>query len=224
MDQPHRAPAPDTRYPLGDERSVVFLKSIVTNPQIEVGDYTYYHDFDDPLGFERNVRYLFPFENDRLVIGRFCAIAHGATFIMNGGNHRTDGIATYPFGIFGDGWAAAMPESWPDRGDLVVGHDVWIGYAATLLAGITVGHGAVIGARSVVTADVPPFAIVAGNPARIVRYRHPPEAIDRLLQLAWWDWPIEHVTRHVRLIAGRDIDALAAVAPAATRPDGTTPG
>gem|GEM_PF-2342174 len=102
------------------------------------------------MGFERNVRYLFPFENDRLIIGRFCAIAHGATFVMNGGNHRTDGLSTYPFGIFGGGWSKALPESWPSRGDLVVGHDVWIGYRATLLAGISVGHGAVIGAASVV--------------------------------------------------------------------------
>jgi virginiamycin A acetyltransferase len=216
-------PDPTQRYPLGGETSLVFLNTIVTNPQIEIGDYTYYHDFDDPLGFERNVRYLFPFENDRLVIGRFCAIGHGATFIMNGGNHRTDGLSTYPFGIFGGDWAKAMPESWPSRGDLVIGHDVWIGYAATLLAGITVGHGAVIGAASVVASDVPPFAIVAGNPARVLSYRHPPATIDRLLQLAWWDWPIDHITRHVDRIAAGDIDALAAIAPADPRPKPTAP-
>lgn len=224
MDQLRRAPDPRQRYPLGDERSVVFLNTIVSNPQIEIGDYTYYHDFDDPLGFEQNVRYLFPFETDRLVIGRFCAIAHGATFIMNGGNHRTDGLSTYPFGIFG-GWAEAMPESWPSRGDLVIGHDVWIGYEATLLAGITVGHGAVIGAKSVVTSDVPAYAIVAGNPARVLRYRHPPATIDRLLQLAWWDWPIDHLTRHVQRIAAGDIEALAAAAPSAGggEPPGAVP-
>ena len=108
-------PDPAARYPLQGERSMVFLKNVVTNPQIEVGDYTYYHDADDPTGFERNVHYLFPFIGDRLVIGRFCAIAHGATFLMNGGNHRTDGIATYPFGIFGQGWEAAMPEAGPTR-------------------------------------------------------------------------------------------------------------
>jgi virginiamycin A acetyltransferase len=207
------APDPAARYPLGDERSVVFLKSVVTNPQIEVGDYSYYHDFDDPAAFEtRNVRYLFPFENDRLVIGRFCAIGHGATFIMNGANHRADGLSTYPFGIFGQGWAAAMPANWPTKGDLVVGHDVWIGYGATLMAGITVGHGAVIGAMSVVTADVPPYAVVAGNPARVIRYRQPPEAVERLLAIAWWDWPVETITAHVRTIALGDIAALEAVA------------
>lgn len=208
-------PAPDStrRYPLGDERSVVFLKAVVTNPRIEVGDYSYYHDFDDPTAFEsRNVRYLFPFEDDRLVIGRFCAIAHGASFLMNGGNHRTDGVSTYPFGIFGEGWAVAMPEAWPNRGDLVVGHDVWIGYRATLLAGVTVGHGAVVGAMSVVAADVPPYAVVAGNPARVVRYRQPPDAVARLLALAWWDWPIERITAQIRTIAAGDIDALEAAA------------
>lgn len=207
------APKPTQRYPLANETSLVFLNTIVTNPQIEVGDYTYYHDFDDPLDFERNVRYLFPFENDRLVIGRFCAIAHGATFIMNGGNHLLGGLSTYPFGIFGGSWAAAMPESWPTRGDLVIGHDVWIGYEATVLAGVTVGHGAIIGAKSVVATDVPPYAIVAGNPARPIRHRHPPGTIDRLLELAWWDWPIDHITRHVHLIAGDDVEALAAIAP-----------
>ncbi len=212
MTKPLNGPDPATRYPLGCERSMVFLKNVVTNPQIEVGDYTYYHDFDDPTGFETNVRYLFPFIGDRLVIGRFCAIASGATFIMNGGNHRTDGIATYPFGIFGQGWEAAMPESWPHKGDLVVGHDVWIGYRATLMAGVTVGHGAVIGAMSVVTADVPPYAVVAGNPARIIRHRQPPEAIERLRRLAWWDWPVDRITRHVRAIASGDVDALEAAA------------
>jgi virginiamycin A acetyltransferase len=205
------APDPTLRYPLGDERSVVFLKAVVTNPQIEVGDYSYYHDFDDPTAFEtRNVRYLFPFENDRLVIGRFCAIGHGATFVMNGANHLTDGLSTYPFGIFGGAWAAAMPESWPSRGGLVVGHDVWIGYRATLMAGITIGHGAVIGALSVVTADVPPYAVVAGNPARVIRYRQPPEAVERLLAIAWWDWPVATITRHVHLIAKGDVAALEA--------------
>ena len=215
MSDPLAAPDPGRHYSLPGERSLVFLNTIVTNPQIEIGDYTYYHDFDDPLGFEKNVRYFFPFENDRLVIGRFCAIAHGATFIMNGGNHRTDGIATYPFGIFGAGWAEAMPETWPTKGDLVVGHDVWIGYEATLLAGITVGHGAVIGAKSVVTGDVPPYAIMAGNPARPIRRRQPPKAIARLLDLAWRNWPIDHITRHVQTIATGDVEALEAAAPSA---------
>ncbi len=203
-------PEPTGRHPIPGEPSMVFFKGIVANPQIEVGEYTYYHDFDDPAGFERNVRYLFPFGGDRLVIGRFCSIASGATFLMNGGNHALDGLSTYPFGIFGQGWEGAMPETWPSKGDLVVGSDVWIGYRATLLAGVTVGHGAVVGAMSVVTADVPPYAIVAGNPARVIRHRQPPDAIARLLALAWWDWPVERITRHARLIARGDVSALEA--------------
>lgn len=213
MSRPSAAPDPTLRYPLGDERSVVFLRSVVSNPQIQVGEYSYYHDFDDPMAFEtRNVRYLFPFANDRLVIGRFCAIGHGATFIMNGANHEAAGLSTYPFGIFGEGWASAMPGSWPNKGDLVIGHDVWIGYRATLMAGITVGHGSIIGAMSVVTAAVPPYAVVAGNPARVIRYRQEPAAIERLLALAWWDWPIERITTHIRTIAAGDIAGLEAAA------------
>jgi len=201
-------PDPSLRYPLPGQPSIVFLKAVVANPQIEVGDYTYYHDFDDPLGFERNVRYAFPFEGDRLVIGRFCSIAHGATFLLNGGNHLIDTVSSYPFAVFGHAWEAAMPEAWPARGDTVVGNDVWIGYEATLLPGVRVGDGAVIAAKSVVTADVPAYAIVAGNPARVVRYRHPEADIARLLALSWWDWPIEKITAHVRTIALGTVDDL----------------
>ncbi|HET6522492.1 MAG TPA: CatB-related O-acetyltransferase [Geminicoccaceae bacterium] len=201
-------PDPRARFPIPSQPSMVFLRNVVTNPQIEVGEYTYYHDFDDPLGFERNVLYAFPFVGDRLVIGRFCSIAAGATFVLNGGNHLIDAVSTYPFGIFGAGWEGALPEAWPDRGDLVVGNDVWIGFGATLLPGVRVGDGAVIGAKSVVASDVPPYAIVAGNPARVIRYRHPEAAIARLLALRWWDWPIERITAGVRTIALGDVDEL----------------
>jgi virginiamycin A acetyltransferase len=194
-------PDPLMRYPLGDEKSVVFLKAIVTNPQIEVGDYSYYHDFDDPLGFERNVRYAFPFIGDKLVIGKFCAIAHGAIFILNGGNHLIDTVSSFPFSIFGGEWAAAEPKAWPDKGGITIGHDVWIGYEATIMPGVTVGHGAVIAAKAVVTNDVPPYAIAGGNPARVIRSRHAPEDIAALLRIAWWDWPIERITAHVNIIA-----------------------
>lgn len=201
-------PDPAARFPVAGQPSMVFLRDLIDNPQIEVGAYTYFHDFDDPTGFERNVKYLFPFIGDRLVIGRFCSIASGATFVMNGGNHLVDTVSTYPFAIFGGGWEGAMPAAWPNRGDLVVGHDVWIGYGATLLPGVKVGHGAVVAAKSVVASDVPPYAIVAGNPARVVRLRHPQEAIDRLLAIAWWDRPITWITEHVRTIALGDVDAL----------------
>lgn len=180
---------------------MVFLRPFVSNPQIEIGDYTYYHDFDDPSSFERNVRYAFPFIGDKLVIGRFCSIAHGATFLLNGGNHFTDTVSSYPFAIFGHGWEGAMPEAWPHRGDTVIGNDVWIGFHSTILPGVTVGDGAIIAAKSVVASAVPPYAIAAGNPARVIRYRHSEDDIALLLRLKWWDWPIEKITQHVRLIA-----------------------
>jgi virginiamycin A acetyltransferase len=187
---------------------MVFLRSIITNPQIEVGDYTYYHSFEDPLGFERNVRYAFPFIGDKLAIGRFCSIASGATFILNGGNHLIDTVSSYPFGIFGQGWEHAMPDQWPNRGNISIGHDVWIGFDATILPGVTVGHGAVIAAKSVVVSDVPPYAIVAGNPARVIRYRHSDEEITRLLDLCWWDLPIEKITQYARVIATGSVGDL----------------
>jgi virginiamycin A acetyltransferase len=201
-------PDPTSRHPILDQPSMVFLKPIITNPQIEVGDYTYYHTFDDPLGFKPDVCYAFPFIGDRLVIGRFCSIAHGATFILNGGNHLTDTVSPYPFAIFGQGWEHAMPDHWPNRGDLVVGHDVWIGFEAPLMPGVRVGHGAVIAAKSVVASDVPPYAMVAGNPARVLRYRHCEADIQRLLDLCWWDWPIEQITKHARVIATGSVDDL----------------
>ncbi|MEJ1158855.1 CatB-related O-acetyltransferase [Prosthecomicrobium sp. N25] len=200
-------PDPHCLYPISGQESVVFLKPLIKNPQIAVGEYTYYHSFGDPLDFERNVLYVFPFVGDKLVIGRFCSIADGATFILNGGNHLTETVSSYPFAIFGGGWETSMPSEWPDRGDISIGHDVWIGFGATILPGVSVGHGAVIGAKSVVSADVPPYAIVAGNPARVVRYRHSDVDIADLLDLAWWDWPIEQITAHVRTIAtGRVAD------------------
>lgn len=201
-------PDPSAVHPLPHAPTMVFLKAVVTHPQIEVGDFTYYHDPDDPLGFEKNVLYAFPFIGDQLVIGKFCAIASGATFLLNGGNHQTETLSTFPFGIFGGGWEAALPETWPHKGDIVVGSDVWIGQGAVLMPGVRVGHGAVIAARSVVTSDVPPYAIVGGNPARIIRLRRPESEIARLLALAWWDWPVERISRHVRAIAGFDLDAL----------------
>jgi virginiamycin A acetyltransferase len=180
-------PDPTSRRPILDQPSMVFLKPIITNPQIEVGDFSYYHSFDDPLGFERNVRYAFPFIGDRLVIGRFCAIAHGATFILNGGNHLTDTVSPYPFAIFGQGWEHAMPDHWPTR-RLVVGHDVWIGFEASLMPGVRVGHGAVIAARDVVASDVPPYAMWQATPPACsvpaLRGRHSAPARSVLVGLA----------------------------------------
>ncbi|GAB2959817.1 CatB-related O-acetyltransferase [Hymenobacter coalescens] len=202
-------PDPELVHPLPGQTRLVFLKNIVDDPRIEVGDYTYYDDFDDPRNFLRNVLYHFPFSTDRLRIGRFCMLASGVKFVMNGGNHRTDLLSTYPFPIFGHGWETAFDAaSWPHKGDTTIGHDVWIGYEALVMPGVTVGNGAIIATRSVVTKDVPAFAVVAGNPAAVVRMRFDADTVARLEQLAWWDWDAAKITRNLPAICARDLAAL----------------
>lgn len=201
-------PDPDDPHPMPGFPRVGFLKNFITRPNIVVGDYTYY---DDPAGPERfeteNVLYHYDFIGDRLVIGRFCAIATGARFMMNGGNHATGGFSTYPFLIFGQGWER-LPPSFPNRGDTTVGNDVWIGHQATIMPGVTIGDGAIVAAQSVVTADVRPYSVVAGNPAREVSRRFDDAVVEELLRLRWWDWPAEQITRHLEAIAGADLAAL----------------
>jgi len=208
----HVDPSPDCQYPLPHHHRLVYLKNIVKNPNIMVGDYTYYDDLNDPENFERNVLYHFDFEGDRLIIiiGKFCSLASGVKFIMNGGNHRTDGFSAYPFSIFGNGWERAAPDAWPHKGDTVVGNDVWIGYNATMLPGITIGDGAIVGAQSVVAQNAPPYTIVGGNPARPIRQRFPAEVVAELLEIRWWDWEIRKITRHLEAICNSDLDALRA--------------
>jgi virginiamycin A acetyltransferase len=204
---PH-GPSPDTRHPITGADRVAFLKPFITRPNIEVGDYTYY---DDPGGadrFQDNVLYHFDFIGDKLVIGKFCSIATGVRFLMNGGNHHVGTLSSYPFSIFGHGWEGAAPASWPYKGDTRIGNDVWIGYGATILPGATIGDGAVIGSMSVVTGDVPPYAIVGGNPARVIRLRFDEATVARLLALKWWDWDIARITANVKAIAGTDVGAL----------------
>jgi virginiamycin A acetyltransferase len=190
-----------TLHPVAGAERVVFLKPLVTHPNVEVGEYTYYDDPDDPGAFERDA-VLYAHGPERLVIGRFCAIASGVRFVLPGANHADLGPSTFPFGIFGDAWADTMDlvMSAPSRGDTVVGHDVWIGYQALILPGVTIGHGAVVAAASVVASDVAPYTVVAGNPARVVRRRYEEDDVARLLRAAWWDWPIELVTEHARTI------------------------
>jgi virginiamycin A acetyltransferase len=194
-------PDPNQVHPLPTTDRVVFLKPVVTSEKIEVGDYTYYDDPDAALEFERDA-FLYGYGPERLIIGRYCAIASGVRFIMSGANHADLGPSTFPFGVFGPPWDDTMDivMSSPSRGDTVVGHDVWLGYSALVLPGVTIGHGAVVAAASVVARDVPPYAIVAGNPARLVRSRFEAEDIERLLRAAWWNWPIELVTEHARTI------------------------
>lgn len=207
-------PDPRDPHPLAGFPQVCFIRNTVSNPNIIIGDYTYYDDPDGSEAFERNVLYHFPFIGDKLVIGKFCALARGVKFIMNGANHKMSGLSTYPFYIFGQGWESVTPDpaDLPYKGDTVVGNDVWIGYDVLVMPGVTIGNGAIVSARSVVTADVPDYAIVGGNPARTIRSRFPPETIAALNRLAWWDWPVERITRHLPLIVAGDIDALAAAA------------
>ncbi|HEU0221213.1 MAG TPA: CatB-related O-acetyltransferase [Paracoccaceae bacterium] len=192
---------------------MTFLRPLASGRRnVEIGAYTYYDDPDAPEAFfERNVLYHFDFVGDKLIIGPFCALATGARFIMNGANHAMRGFSTYPFNIFGRGWEEGFdPATWAaeNRGDMVIGADVWIGYEALILPGVRVGPGAIVAARSVVATDVPPYAIVAGNPARLVRLRFDEATIAELLSLAWWDWPVERITAALGAIRGDDLAAL----------------
>ena len=203
-------PNPATAHPMEGFPQVCFIKNTVTNPNIIVGDYTYYDDPEDSENFERNVLYHFPFIGDKLIIGKFCAIAKGVQFIMNGANHKLSGISTFPFYIFGNGWekATPQPEGLPYKGDTVIGNDVWIGYQALIMPGVKVGNGAIVSSRSVVTSDVPAYAIVGGNPARLIKMRFSDDTIATLEKLAWWDWPVEKITQNLTAIMSGDIDAL----------------
>jgi virginiamycin A acetyltransferase len=201
-------PSPDERFPIPGIDRTAFLKPFITRPNIIVGEYTYYDDPRGPAQFEANVLYHFEFTGDRLIIGRYCSIATDVRFIMNGGSHPTTWLTTYPFPIFGHGWEAAMPEAWPNKGDTVVGNDVWFGYSALIMPGVHIGNGAIVATAAVVTKDVPAYAIVGGNPARILRSRFDPDTIARLETLRWWDWDAAKVTRNVRAICGADVGAL----------------
>jgi virginiamycin A acetyltransferase len=205
-------PDPNVVHPMPEQERCGFLKALVTRPTIEIGDFTYY---DDPLGPERFeekcVLYHFDFIGDRLVIGKFCAIAADTRFIMNGANHDMRGFSTYPFGILGQDWRAAWDDGSVEagfRGDTVVGNDVWFGTEAMVMPGVTIGDGAIVAARAVVSRDVPPYAIVAGNPARVVRMRFDDATVARLLAVAWWHWPIDKIMRNVDAVSGSNIDRL----------------
>ncbi|MGL5806618.1 MAG: Vat family streptogramin A O-acetyltransferase [Xenococcaceae cyanobacterium] len=186
-----------------------FIKNTVSNPNI-IGDYTYYDDPEDSENFDRNVLYHFPFVSDRLIIGKFCALARDVKFIMNGANHEISGFSTYPFHIFGNGWEKVTPQpgELPYKGDTVVGNDVWIGYEAVVMPGIHIGDGAIIAAKSVVVGNVSPYTIVGGNPAKQIRQRFSDEVVKVLLDIAWWDWEIEKITRNLDKIVAADLDAL----------------
>lgn len=204
-----QAPNCNEPFPLKNYNKLCFLKNIVDNPCIEIGDYTYYDDHEDVYNFEKNVKYNFEFINDKLIIGKFCSIASGAQFLLNGGNHLTEAISSFPFTIFGNGWEKAMEnKTYPVRGNIVIGNDVWIGHEAVILPGVTIGDGCIIGAQSVVTKNVEPYTIVGGNPAKPIKKRFNEEEIETLLKIEWWNWSIEAITANVQLLTSMNISAL----------------
>jgi len=202
-------PDKNTKFPLPNYNRLCFLKNVIKNQNIEVGDYTYYDDFENVENFEKNVKYLFDFVGDKLIIGKFCMIASDVTFIMNGANHLSDAISTFPFAIFGHDWSDAMEgKSYPSKGNTVIGNDVWIGYGVTIMPGVNIGDGVIIATKSVVTKDIAPYSIVGGNPAKEIRKRFSGEEIEKLLDLQWWDWPIEMITENVHNLTGNDVGAI----------------
>lgn len=195
-------PNPNTIFPLPNINTLTFVKPTIKNPNIVVGDFTYFADTD----FEKHVTHHYDFIGDKLIIGKFCQIGAGVEFVMNGANHQMNAVSTYPFYIFGS-WDQSAPskEDLPFKGDTVVGNDVWIGQNSTILPGVHIGDGAIIGLNSVVTRDVLPYTIVAGNPAKAVRKRFDDELIDLLLKLKWWDKSIEEINALIPLLSCSDL-------------------
>ncbi|WP_392561072.1 Vat family streptogramin A O-acetyltransferase [Orbus sturtevantii] len=201
---------PDELFPITGVNSICFIKNNIKNPNIIIGDYTYYSDNKNAENFESCVTHHYNFIGDKLIIGKFCAIAQGVEFIMNGANHYMKGFSTYPFSIFGDEWKTSAPtlEDLDLRGDTVIGNDVWIGQNVTILPGINIGDGAIVAANAVVSHNIPPYHIFAGNPAKCVKKRFTQETIDLLLKVKWWDWPIEKITKNLSVITQADIKSL----------------
>lgn len=200
-------------YPRTGDKETVYLKSVVTDPSITVGDFTMYNDFvNDPREFEKNnVLYHYPINHDKLKIGKFCSIACGAKFLFNSANHTVKSLSTYPFPIFFEEWGLDVKDitsAWDNKGDIVIGNDVWIGYEAVIMSGVTIGDGAIIGTRAVVTKDVPPYTIVGGVPAKQIRKRFPEKTISELLKLKWWDWTFKKISQNMEFIKNGDLKHL----------------
>lgn len=200
-------------YPRTGDKQTIYLKKVITNPNIKVGDYTMYNDFvNDPTLFEKNnVLYHYPINHDKLVIGKFCSIACGARFLFNSANHTSTSLSTYPFPLFFEEWeldCKNVTASWDNKGDIVIGNDVWIGYEAIILAGVTIGDGAIIGTRALVTKDVPPYTIVGGVPAKPIRKRFSEGTISSLLEIKWWNWPKERIAKNIASIQSGCIEQL----------------
>lgn len=202
-----------TIYPRTGDTQTVYLKNVITDANIEVGDYTMYNDFvNDPRDFQKNnVLYHYPINRDRLIIGKFCSIACGAKFIFTSANHKLGSLSTYPFPLFFEEWdldKSNVTDAWDNKGDIVIGNDVWIGYEAVVMQGITIGDGAIIGTRAVVTKDVPPYSIVGGVPAKPIRKRFSDEVIAQLLEIKWWEWRDERIRENISAIQSGNIKEL----------------
>lgn len=199
-------------YPRAD-RETVTLKNVVSDPHIVVGDYTFYNDFvNDPTQFEKNnVLYHYPINQEKLIIGKFCSLACGVKFIFTSANHARKSLSTYPFPIFADGWGLAwdqVTKAWDNKGDIVVGNDVWIGYEAVIMQGVHIGDGAIVGTRAVVTKNVPPYTVVGGIPAKEIKKRFDSNTIETLLRLQWWDWPFEKIQLHLKDIMAGNLEGM----------------
>lgn len=200
-------PNPNSIYPNEAIKSVCYIKNVITRPNIIVGDYTYYDDINGAEKFEEHVTHHYEFLGDKLVIGKFCAIAKGIEFVMNGANHRMCSVTTYPFNIMANGWEKVAPalEDLPLKGDTVVGNDVWIGQNVTVMPGVRIDDGAIIAANSVVTKNVPAYHIAGGNPCKIIKKRFDDELIDYLVSLKWWDWPAQKIFNNLEILCSRDL-------------------
>lgn len=200
-------------YPRTGDKETIYLKHAITNPNITVGDFTMYNDFvNDPTLFENNnVLYHYPINHDKLQIGKFCSIACGAKFLFNSANHTLSSLSTYPFPLFFEEWGLEKKDvtnAWDNKGDIVIGNDVWIGYEAVVLAGVTIGDGAIIGTRAVATKNVPPYTIVGGVPAKPIKKRFSEETISALLEIQWWNWSKEGIARNIGAIQCGNIEQL----------------
>ena len=200
-------------YPRSNDKETVYLKNVIKNPSISVGDYTIYNAFvNDPVNFEKNnVLYHYPLNHDQLIIGKFCSIACGARFIFNCANHTLNSLSTYTFPLFFEEWDLNVKDissAWDNKGDITIGNDVWIGYEAVIMSGVTIGDGAIIGTRALVTKDVPPYTIVGGVPAKPIRKRFDDKTIEKLLQIKWWGWPKEKIEKNIKAIQSGYIEEL----------------
>ena len=200
-------------YTRKGDTQTVYLNAVVKDPSIEVGDYTIYNDFiSDPRQFEQNnVLYHYPINHERLIIGKFCSIACGVKFLFNCANHTLKSLSTYTFPLFYVDWElekSNVASAWDNKGDIVIGNDVWIGFEAVILAGVKIGDGAIIGTRAVVTKDVPPYSIVGGIPAKVIRKRYSPDIIEQLLSLRWWDWTKDRIKRNLPFIMAGNIENM----------------